>query len=466
MESSGVLNTRYRCAEKFDVFSAGGDLAPRDGFFECGKGVVCYGRASVGGAKEARGNLRDALPYVVFNGNHVTLPFDPEDIIENLRRERYVEPQTGTPSNGIQKIYYTFRPLMPVRFRKHLQRMYLSRWRQIAFPRWPVDHTVEEIFETLVSLALSSQQSEEMPFVWFWPEGYSGCLILTHDIETAAGRDRCLDLADLDASYGMKSSFQVVPKNSYDVPRPFLQSLADRGREINLHGLTHDGQLFRDRKQFLEDVKEIRRYAQEYGAAGFRSPVLYRNLDWYADLPFAYDMSVPNVAHLDPQRGGCCTVMPYFVGDILELPLTTTQDYSLFNILGEASIDLWKQQIESVLQNNGLLSFNIHPDYIMVEPFRGLYRQLLAFLQRVCEERNVWIALPGEVNAWWRQREKMIVAGDAWSPRVTGPNSERATLAYARVESGQVSYRLSKTKAASTEAFEAPAELLTRKVPT
>ena len=53
-------------------------------------------------------------------------------------------------------------------------------------------------------------------------------------------------------------------------------------------------------------------------------------------------MSVPNVAHLEPQRGGCCTVMPYFVGDVLELPLTTIQDYSLFHILGDYSTTLWK----------------------------------------------------------------------------------------------------------------------------
>src|SRR2546425_12755629 len=36
--------------------------------------------------------------------------------------------------------------------------------------------------------------------------------------------------------------------------------------------------------------------------------------EWFDALDFSYDMSVPNVAHLDPQRGGCCTVMPYFVG--------------------------------------------------------------------------------------------------------------------------------------------------------
>ena len=37
---------------------------------------------------------------------------------------------------------------------------------------------------------------------------------------------------------------------------------------------------------------------------------MYRNQDWYDVFEFSYDMSVPNVAHLDPMRGGCCTVMP------------------------------------------------------------------------------------------------------------------------------------------------------------
>jgi len=67
---------------------------------------------------------------------------------------------------------------------------------------------------------------------------------------------------------------------------------------------------------------------------------MYRNGDWYDVFDFSYDMSVPNVAHLEPLRGGCCTVMPYFIGTILELPLTATQDYSLFHILNDYTLDL------------------------------------------------------------------------------------------------------------------------------
>ena len=54
--------------------------------------------------------------------------------------------------------------------------------------------------------------------------------------------------------------------------------------------------------------------------------------------------------------------MPYFVGDILEIPLTTIQDYMLFHYLGDYSLDLWKAQFVAILKKNGLMSFLVHPD--------------------------------------------------------------------------------------------------------
>ena len=92
---------------------------------------------------------------------------------------------------------------------------------------------------------------------------------------------------------------------------------------------------------------------------------MYRNLDWYDAFDFSYDMSVPNVAHLEPKRGGCCTVFPFFVGDILELPLTTCQDYSVFYILKDHSIELWKKQFDLIRKRNGLISLLAHPDYLI-----------------------------------------------------------------------------------------------------
>ena len=158
------------------------------------------------------------------------------------------------------------------------------------------------------------------------------------------------------------------------VARHCAERLRRRGFEVNLHDLNHDGYLFHNRAQFLERAQEINRYAREFECGGFRSGAMYREQQWYDAFEFSYDMSVPNAAHLEPQRGGCCTVMPYFVGKILELPLTTVQDYSLFHILGDYSISLWQEQIGAIREQHGLITFMAHPDYLTdPDALRGVH---------------------------------------------------------------------------------------------
>jgi hypothetical protein len=149
-------------------------------------------------------------------------------------------------------------------------------------------------------------------------------------------------------------------------------------------------------------------------------------------------MSVPNVAHLDPQRGGCCTVMPYFVGNLLEIPVTTTQDYTLFHILNDYKADIWKAQMELIMEKHGLLSFIIHPDYVTTAPERKVFETLLANLAALRRDKGVWIATPGEVNRWWRQRAAMTLVEDSGGVRIAGEGSERARVAYASVVEGRL----------------------------
>jgi len=171
--------------------------------------------------------------------------------------------------------------------------------------------------------------------------------------------------------------------------------------------------------------------------------VLYRKPEWYGALEFAYDSSIPNVAHLDPQRGGCCTVLPYFIGDILELPVTTIQDYTLFHVLDERSIDLWKSQIDLILRKNGLISFIVHPDYLMERSTLSVYEALLSHLRDLREKTPIWCALPSEIEAWWRARNKMSVVWDEDAWRVEGDDSGRAVLAFAKNVDGKLVYELS-----------------------
>ena len=187
--------------------------------------------------------------------------------------------------------------------------MYFRGWEKTTFPAWPLDLTAERLLETALLLSMKDCGVDTVPFIWFWPNGASSAAILTHDVETVKGLDFCPRLMDIDESFGFRSAFQIIPEERYPVTKAFLQEVRDRGHEINVQDLNHDGNLFRDRQQFLSRVKAINRYGRLWGAKGFRSAILYRNLNWYDALDFEYDMSVPNVGHLEPQRGGCCTVL-------------------------------------------------------------------------------------------------------------------------------------------------------------
>jgi hypothetical protein len=164
-------------------------------------------------------------------------------------------------------------------------------------------------------------------------------------------------------------------------------------------------------------------------------------VDWFGELKFSYDMSFPNGAWLEAQRGGCCTVMPYFLPDgTLELPLTTTEDYTLFHILGDYSTTLWKRQMQIILESHGLITVLVHPDYIRSSRPMNTYRSLLAEIARLRDDHGVWVTLPGDVDRWWRQRSRMelVPTGDSWS--IAGPGSERASIAYACADGDALVY--------------------------
>jgi len=440
-----VLADYYRCpANPLPSLAARQQEGP-PGYFRLGAEVLCYGRLASGdAAKDPQGDLPDALQDARISSAAIELPFDAEEVIENLRRERYAAHfrEEGRVLNDLlRKAYYFLRPYMGVALRRHLQKLYLRGWNKIPFPSWPVDTTVDRIHQKLLALSLRAQNLEEIPFIWFWPDGFSSCAIMTHDVEEEKGRDFCGRLMDLDESYDFRSAFQVVPQSRYPVSPSFRESITSRGFEVNVHDLSHDGRLYAEHAEFLRRAQHINRYIREYGAQGFRSGILYRNADWFSAFDFSYDMSLPNVAHLDPQRGGCCTVMPFFVGKILELPLTCTQDYTLFQILGDYSIELWKKQIAMVREQHGLISFIVHPDYVMEQRALDSYRALLEHLARLRTEGALWTALPRDVADWWRQRSQMKLerANGEW--RVSGPGKERARVAYATLSGDTVTYR-------------------------
>ncbi len=442
MLSRSVLD-HFRCPKDFLDFGLSGELSFDEGFFRFGPHLTCYGRSVGGnGERQVESSLHDTFDAVVLDDGKVNLPFDATEVINNLRLERYAVSRAGSLERLLRRAYYFVRPLTNLSLRRQVQRFHARNWQKQLFPHWPVDTTVENLCETLLLLSLRAKHVDRIPFVWFWPRGARGCVMMTHDVETKRGMNLCEDLMDLDDSFGIKASFQIVPERRYRVSAKLLGMMRRRGFEVGIQDLNHDGRLFDDRQEFQRRAALINCYASKYRAKGFRSAVLYRKPQWYDAFDFSFDMSMPNVAHLDPQRGGCCTVMPYFIGKILELPLTTTQDYMVFHLLNQRSIDLWKSQVELIMEKNGLASFIVHPDYVRERENESVYLDLLGYLRDLRSRTNVWAALPHEIDSWWRARSAMTVEPDGSTWRVVGEGSERAVLAYAKTLNGKLVYEL------------------------
>lgn len=438
-----LLTQYFRCPNSFGDFTVKGESSQEPGFFRFGPDVICYGRSSFGRLSQSPDQpLCDASDAVVVGKAAVEIPFDPAEVIQNLRTETYAARHVPCAAEHgfLYDAYYSIRPLLPLSVRKYLQRIYFRNWEKLSFPKWPVDRTVDNLLQRLMTLALKASGMSSIPFIWFWPNGARACAIMTHDVEADRGKRFCSELMDLNESFGIPASFQIVPEDRYSVEPQFLAEIRNRGFEINIHDLNHDGKLFEDKSEFERRVKKINEYATEFGAIGFRSAVLYRNPQWFSSLRFEYDMSIPNVAHLDPQRGGCCTVMPYFIGRLLEIPVTTIQDHSLFNVLNDFTMRVWHEQAKFILEQNGLMSFLVHPDYILGKHHQDSYKRLLSLLRKLRAESHVWVALPREVNAWWRQRDRMVLKGDGENWRVEGEGSERACVAIASLRDDSLVY--------------------------
>ena len=279
-----------------ESLNVSGEVMSEPGYFRFGPEAVCYGQCSSGAtARHFTDSLYDATAALRIHGSSVELPFDPRQILDNLRCERYAPTGRGVkvlrPSGVVQSMYYKVRPLLGVSARRRFQRFYFRGWENIPFPKWPVDRTVETLFEQLLIVSMKARNLERVPFIWFWPEGSPSCTMMTHDVETSAGLKFCAELMDLNDAFGIKSSFHIIPERRYRVVEPVLEAIRQRGFEIDVHDLNHDGLLMCDREEFHRRAERINAYGKQFGAQGFRSAVMYRNVDWYDELDFAYDMS-------------------------------------------------------------------------------------------------------------------------------------------------------------------------------
>src|SRR6266571_4941633 len=260
MSTQQPLMAYYRCPEACLDFCVAAPWKESSGYLRFGREVICYGQTSGYTSPTVKGPLFDAFTRVRNRGATSVLPFDPAQVVDNLRYERYVDP--ASPPRWLERAwikhtYYLLRPWLPVALRKHIQQRYLRDWETLPFPAWPVDRSVDRLLEKLLMLAMHARHLDRLPFIWFWPAGHAACAIVTHDVETPAGRDFTSRLIDIDEACGIQASFQIVPEKRYAVSPAYLDAIRARGCEINVQGLDHNGDLFGHWEKFLRHAQKI-----------------------------------------------------------------------------------------------------------------------------------------------------------------------------------------------------------------
>ncbi|MBN1312802.1 MAG: hypothetical protein JXB30_15415 [Anaerolineae bacterium] len=339
--------------------------------------------------------VKQALPVL-------GLSVQPESI-ESILAETLGEGQFGSKHwhlSPLKQFYYTMKPLLPRSVTTLLKR--LNRYAvELQFPlEWPIEKRFVCFQYEVMYRLLNQRGVESIPFKRFWPGGFRYAFVLTHDVEDANGQTFVREIADLDEHYGFRSSFNFVP-NRYSLDHALIAELVERGFEIGIHGLKHDGKLFRSRRQFIERARQINAYLKEFQSVGFRAPMTHRHPVWMQELAIEYDLSFFDTDPYEPLPGGTMSIWPFFIGRFVELPYTLAQDSTLISVLGETSPRLWLEKVDFIEEYGGMALLNAHPDYLHSRKMTEVYQAFLATMQH---RGGYWQALPRDVACWWRAR--------------------------------------------------------------
>jgi len=256
--------------------------------------------------------------------------------------------------------------------------------------------------------------SELKPAGWKgWPDGKKFALVLTHDVEGRAGVQNSPHLMELEQKLGFRSSFNFIPEGPYRVPEPFRDQFVSAGFEIGVHDLRHDGKLYLTRRQFSQSAVRINRYLKEWGAVGFRSGFMMRRLNWLHELDVLYDASTFDTDPFEPQPDGSQTIFPHWISNgngssYIELPYTVPQDSTVFLLLREHTLNLWKHKLDWIAQHGGMALLNVHPDYMNFQSGEThsrnypaeWYAEFLDYIKSRYQD-SFWNPLPRQLATWF-----------------------------------------------------------------
>jgi peptidoglycan/xylan/chitin deacetylase (PgdA/CDA1 family) len=302
--------------------------------------------------------------------------------------------------SSLKRLYYNLKPFLPRPLILIMRQFYQPLAKSSFSLGWPVENRYALFLWEVGRQIMALTGRTCLTFTPFWPAGNRFAVVLTHDIETVHGQDFVRRVADLEESLGFRSSFNFVPER-YSIDQSLVDELKERGFEVGIHGLKHDGKLFSSWDEFKRRSILINKYLKTLGAVGFRAPLTHRHPAWMQVLDIEYDLSFFDTDPYEPIPGGTMSLWPFFMGHIVELPYTLVQDYTLISVLGETTPKIWLEKIKFIEKYHGMALVNSHPDYLSQQINWDVYHEFLISMKN---RKGFWHALPREIARWWRSR--------------------------------------------------------------
>lgn len=340
---------------------------------------------------------------------------------ERLLFEEYLPDEDRRPPTAM-RAYYRVKCLIPSALRHRLNSAAVRARRRTRFPGWPCESALCELRRDWLRGALETVGVSDGWHIGFWPHGARCCVVLTHDVESARGFDRIERMAEIEERHGFRSAWNL-PLAQYPIDWNRVERLRARGFEFGAHGLSHDGRLFRSERDFAELAPTLERVAAEHGLRGFRSPSTLRNARAIGTMDFDFDSSFADTDPYEPQPGGTCSLFPFFLSRLVELPYTLPQDHTMLHLLRRGPLPLWTMKAKWIAALGGMILTLVHPDYCGEGSCLEAYEELLRRLEGL---EGAWRALPSEAAQWWRMRSRMRLRIESGRPLISGEQAERA----------------------------------------
>jgi polysaccharide deacetylase len=281
-----------------------------------------------------------------------------------------------------------------------------------------------ECLRAIFLASLISATAAPIPFIGFWKRGKRFGAAVSHDVETGRGLDEgSKNMLSVENELGVRSTWNIVTSR-YPLTRESLIPLAQSG-EIGAHDTDHDGRLiFLSQDSRIKRLKECRETLEKMTKSrvrGFRAPLLQHDtklLEAVGKAGYSCDSSVPSWELLSPtslKPHGVGTVFPLQLGEVIEVPVSLSQDHQLLRVRGLSPSEAGTRLVRDagwISEVGGLCTVLVHPDYeFAAQNNTGEYSRVL---KHFSEDPSCQMMTLAGTSDWWshRQAAKLASSGN------------------------------------------------------